>query len=331
MKERAKRKSLLYRAAAAVILLSVLIVPEGCGQNGSAWTERTEVDTSQMPRKFGATYMTMNNPYFVDMNAKIEEMVEANGDILIYRDPAQDQEKQNEQILDMLEEGVVGIFLNPVDWIQVKPALVACKEAGVPVFNIDTRVYDEEYVAFSILSDNYNAGVLCAEDMMAKKKEADIVILDSPGTNSIIERVKGFKDTIEGHEEYRIVVEAHGMGELEVSMDEMGRILESGMFFDVVLGGNDPTALGALAALQMNQAQEGILLYGIDGSPDGKVMIKEGYLEGSSAQRPILIATTAVEMAYDYLNQKEVEEYVMIPVTLITRNNIEEFDVAGWQ
>ena len=29
-------------------------------------------------------------------------------------------------------------------------------EAGVPVFNIDTRVYDKEYVAFSILSDNYN-------------------------------------------------------------------------------------------------------------------------------------------------------------------------------
>ena len=77
--------------------------------------------------------------------------------------------------------------------------------------------------------------------------------------------------------------------------------------------------------------QEGILIYGIDGSPDGKVMIKEGYMEGSSAQRPLLIANTAAKMAYDYLDGKPVEEHVVIPVTLITKNNIHEFDIAGWQ
>lgn len=293
--------------------------------------EEAEELENKTPKKFGATYMTMNNPYFQDMNAELEEIVEANGDILIYRDPAQDQEKQNEQIFDMLEEGITALFLNPVDWVTVKPALIACHEAGVPVFNIDTLVYDEEYVAFSILSDNYNAGVLCALDMMEKMDSARIVILDSPGTNSIIERVQGFKDTIEGHDEYEIVIEDHGMGELEVTMDVMNEIVQDGINFDVVLGGNDPTALGALAALQMNQKQEGIMIYGIDGSPDGKVMIREGYMEGSSAQRPILIATTAAEMAYDYLAGKEVEEHVIIPVTLITRSNIHEFDIAGWQ
>jgi len=282
-------------------------------------------------KKFGVTYMTMNNPYFQDMNAKLEEIIEANGDILIYRDPSQDQSKQNEQIFDMLEEGITALFLNPVDWIEVKPALLACEEAGVPVFSIDTRVYDEQYVAFSILSDNYNAGVLCAEDMMKKLDSANIVIIDSPGTNSIIERVQGFKDTIAGHDEYKIVIEDHGMGELEITMDIMNEILQKDVDFNVVLGGNDPTALGALAALQMNQKQEGIIIYGIDGSPDGKVMIKEGYMEGSSAQRPLVIATTAAEMAYDYLAGKTVERNVTIPVTLITKDNIDEFDLAGWQ
>ena len=57
--------------------------------------EEAEELENKTPKKFGATYMTMNNPYFQDMNAELEEIVEANGDILIYRDPAQDQEKQN--------------------------------------------------------------------------------------------------------------------------------------------------------------------------------------------------------------------------------------------
>ena len=114
-------------------------------------------------------------------------------------------------------------------------------------------------------------------------------------------------------------------------MDVMQELLRSGQEFDVVLGGNDPTALGALAALQMNQMQDGILIYGIDGSPDGKVMIKEGYMEGSSAQQPLLIANEALAMAYAYLDGEEVEKLVIVPVAMITRDNIDDFDLAGWQ
>lgn len=327
MQEKAGNYKILYAGAFAFLFLAAIVF-FGCG-NGQ---EQGRADSaSKKPRKFGATYMTMNNPYFQDMNAQIEEIVEANGDILIYRDPAQEQEKQNEQIMDMLEEDITAIFLNPVNWETVRPALIACKEADVPVFVIDTLVYDDEYVAFSILSDNYDAGVQCAEDMMKKKDSARIVMIDGPGMKSIEDRAQGFLDTIEGHEEYKVVNVQHGTGELEVAMDLMEKVIHSGVSFDVVLGGNDPTALGALAALQMNQKLDGILIYGIDGSPDGKVMINEGYMEGSSAQRPIVIADQALEMAYDYLDGKEVEKLVIVPVTMITRDNIDEFDLAGWQ
>ena len=60
-------------------------------------------------------------------------------------------------------------------------------------------------------------------------------------------------------------------------------------------------------------------------------MINEGYLEGSSAQRPIVMADMAVAMAYDYISGKEVEKLVIVPVTLITKDNIDEFDISGWQ
>lgn len=283
------------------------------------------------PRKFGATYMTMNNPYFIVLNDAIKEVVEANGDYLITRDPAKDQEKQNRQIMDMIEEGVVAIFLNPVDWKGVKPALIACKEAGVPVFNVDTYVYDTEYVVSTIASDNYNAGVLCAKDMMSKLDKANIVILDEPSINSIIQRVRGFKDTIQGNENYNVVIQKPAAGELEIAMDVMEEIIEMQISFDVVFGGNDPTALGALAALEAHHTRDGILIYGIDGSPDGKMMIKEGYLEGSSAQYPKEIGRIAAEVAYAYLNGEKVERNIVVPVTLITDENLEDFAIDEWQ
>ena len=305
-----------------IINFIVLTLLAGCSFNGGS---------AGKSYKFGATYMTMNNPYFRDMNGVIEEMVEANGDVLIYRDPAQDQDKQNEEIEDMIAEGVSGIFLNPVDQEKVLPALKKCKEAGIPVFVVDTLVKDEDYVTFSILSDNYDAGVQCANELIAENRPVKVVVIDAPGINSMEDRAAGFMDTVKDCDNIEIVDVRHGTGVFEVAMDLMENAVDEGVDFDVIFGANDPTALGALAALQKNQIEEGILIYGIDGSPDGKVMIKEGYMVGSSAQYPLEIAEQAVEMAYDYLNGKEVEKQVIVPVTMITSDNVDDFDLYGWQ
>lgn len=284
----------------------------------------------QEPKKFGATYMTMNNPYFIALNESIREGIEANGDVLITRDPAQNQDRQNAQIKEMIDEGVTAIFLNPVDWTEVSEALELCKEAGVAVFNVDTNVYEKDMVESIIWSDNYQAGVQCAEDMIKKKEKADILIMKHYNVQSTNERVQGFLDTIEGHDEYKIVDEITTTSEFEVAMEEMDRILDKDLKFDVVLGGNDPTALGALAGLQSNHVTEKILIYGIDGSPDAKEMIKKGYLEGTSSQQPVKMGKKAVETAYKYLRGEPVEKDIMIDVIMITNENLNDFDIDGW-
>ena len=72
---------------------------------------------------FGSTYMTMNNPYFNVLNENLRDTIEANGDILITRDPAQSQSRQNAQIIDMLNEGIDILFANAVDRSGIESAL----------------------------------------------------------------------------------------------------------------------------------------------------------------------------------------------------------------
>ncbi|MDY3122396.1 sugar ABC transporter substrate-binding protein [Suipraeoptans intestinalis] len=282
-------------------------------------------------RKFGATYMTMNNPYFEVLDENIKEIVEGNGDILITRDPLQDQEKQNAQIRDMIDEGIDVLFLNPVDWKGIQSSLELCRKKKIPVFVMDTPVYEKELVVSTILSDNYEAGAACAKDMMRKRQSAKIVIVYSQNINSTSERVKGFLDTIREHPEYQVVAKKNGAAELEVGMREMKKIINEGITFDVVLGGNDPTALGCIAAMQKMNKEEGVMVYGIDGSPDAKAMIKAGYMEATSAQSPVRIGMKAAETAYEYLDGKPVEQEIKIPVTLITRDNMKNYSISGWQ
>lgn len=301
-----------------VIALCMALFFSGC-------TKKSE----QEKHIFGATYMTRNNPYFDVLNDEIAEGVEANGDKLIVRDPLQDQEKQNQQILDMIDEGIEILFLNPVDKVKVKPALQACKKAGVEIINIDTQVDDSEYVLATIETDNYQAGQECARDMMKRVDSARIIILDNSMQDSIVQRVRGFLDTIEGHPEYQVVKQIFSGGEIEISAEVVSELLDED--FNVVFGGNDPSALGALAALQKAGKEEGILIYGIDGSPDFKAMLDLGYVTGTSSQSPETIGKMATEMAYRALRGESVEKYVKLPSRLITRENLKNYDIDGWQ
>ncbi|MDR7811809.1 sugar ABC transporter substrate-binding protein [Lacrimispora sp.] len=312
------------RTGRFILVITILALLPGCRRN--------EIDPRQHEALlFGATYMTRNNPYFDVLNQGIEEVVVANGDILLTRDPLQDQEKQNEQILELIHEGICMLFLNPVDWEAVTPALDACKEAGVAVINVDTAVKDRDSVISIIETDNYQAGQICALDMMKRKKSANIIILDNPIQMSITYRSQGFTDAIAGNDNYRVVYRHAAAGEIEVSSKVMEEILRKNIDFDVILGGNDPTALGALAALQQARQEEGILIYGIDGSPDFKSILDMGYVTGTSAQSPKSIGRVAAETAYQYLAGEPVEKYISLPSTLITKDNLENYEIDGWQ
>lgn len=312
------KKYLLAIGSAAMIVLLI------------GWILNIGVE-SCVPRLFGATYMTRNNAFFDVLHETIEEVVEENGDILIVRDPCQSQEKQNAQIQEMIDEGIEVLFLNPVDWEKVKPALELCRQEDVIVINVDTLVKDTEYVTFIVETDNYKAGVLCAEDMMKRVDHAQIVILENAIQSSAVNRVQGFLDTIAANDNYQVVYTASGAGEFEVSAEVMADFLTKEIEFDVVLGENDPSALGALAALQQRRMEEGVLIYGIDGSPDFKYMLELGQVSGTSAQSPKTIGKVAAKTVYDYLNGIEIDPYISIEPYMINRENLELYEINSWQ
>lgn len=281
--------------------------------------------------KFGATYMNMNNEFFIALNDGIKAVVEANGDSLEALDPALDQNKQISQIEDLIAQKVDAIFLNPVDWKGVKPALDAAKKAGIPIINVDAPVFDEDLVDCIVASDNYKAGVLVAQDVMKRLKSANVVILEHPTAKSAIDRTKSFEDTVKDKPEYKIVAKQSSDGQLEQAIPVMENIIQAQKKIDVVMALNDPTALGALAALQAAKRDKETLVYGVDGAPNAKKLIKDGKITGTAAQSPKGIGKTAAETMYKILKGEKVEKLILVPVTLITKDNVDQFGTDGWQ
>ena len=67
------------------------------------WALHTD-DVRNARLRIGATYMTMNNPFYSVIDEELRLMIESRGDILLTRDPALSQERQNEQIRNLLHE-----------------------------------------------------------------------------------------------------------------------------------------------------------------------------------------------------------------------------------
>ncbi len=282
-------------------------------------------------RLFGASYMTMNNPFYTVVNDEISTVVEANGDRLITRNPELNAQRQSEQIYDLIEEGVEAIFINPVDYEAIMPAIRAAKEKGILIIDVDTELSDEDAADCSIISDNYNAGVQCAQYLMEQKRKANIVLLEHSTTKSGTDRMRGFLDTIKENKNYKIVAREQCKGQLEYAMPAMQKVIERGVAFDTVFTLNDPSALGAMAALEENSMLKEVDVLSVDGSVEGKSMVKEGNMLATSAQFPTKIGQIAVKQLYSILDGEKYEKKVIVPVTLITKDNVELYGTDGWQ
>ena len=156
-------------------------------------------------RVFGATYMTMNNPYFQTLDAQIQGHLELRGDVLLTRDAAMDQQRQNQEIQELVDAGVCAIFMTPVEWDTSKEGVQIAAAAGVPVIVVDAPIQASELAACSVLSDNYQAGVLCARHLLSLRDSAKILLLEHITARSGADRIQGFKDTIAGHEGFEIL------------------------------------------------------------------------------------------------------------------------------
>lgn len=281
---------------------------------------------------FGVSYMTMNNPFYKIINNEILKVVEKNNDALITLDPELDVDKQNEQIYKFIDAKVDGIFINPIDFEQIEPALQAAKRANIPVIIIDAPVSDESLVNCTIVSDNYEAGVQCAKDMMERLDSANIVLLKHTTAKSAKERIEGFLSVIDNNEKYKVINEAECDGQLEIAMPKMQEIIEETPDIDVVMALNDPSALGALAALEKNNKND-VMVYGIDGTPEIKALIgRNQMIVGTVAQSPIKMGQIAVENMYNILNgKKKIEKNIIIPISLINKENLFKYDEDRWQ
>ena len=238
-----KKRWILCTVAVLCIAAALL----GCGKKNVGTPEDNAVveeddkkndNTGEGGRLFGFSGIDMSNPFYDTLKNSVQTALEAQGDRLMVRDPASDADLQNEQIRELINEGVQAVFLCPVDWEKITPALEALKEADIPVINLDTEVKETSLVSAFVGSDNENAGYVCGQDLLVQKPDGGkIVIVESPGVNSVNERITGFEEAIT-NSGFEVVKRIEALGDSSNVKDEMTQVLSENSEIDAVMCGS---------------------------------------------------------------------------------------------
>ncbi|MDE7478893.1 MAG: substrate-binding domain-containing protein [Lachnospiraceae bacterium] len=289
------------------------------------------VNQKENAHLIGASYMTMNNEFYKIMSEEISARVEAEGDKMVLRDPALDADRQVRQITEMLDMGADVLVVTPVEQKGLASVLEQAKKQGVIIVVVDSNIYDESWADCTITSDNYNAGKLVGEYFLQQNHNAKLIIMTHEMAQSGQDRVQGFLDVVENQDSIDIVKRIECEGQLEIAMPKLQEAIDDGVEFDSVFCLNDLASVGVVAALEDNHMLDTVNVYGVDASPDSKVLIKEGMMRASVAQFPSEIGSETADVIYRLLEGEAVQKNIMVPVELITESNVEAFGTDRWQ
>jgi len=240
----------------------------------------------------------------------------------------QDAATQISQIEQCVTEGYGAILFEPVDPDGLRDAAKAASDAGVVVINIISACTDWESAGIAAIScgDNVKAGeneMQHVADLLDGK--GNIAILTGPsGDAGGLQRLEGYENILANYPDMVQVVEPADCQWDTASAQATVESWLSAYDLDAIVCENDGMAVGAGNAAGANS---GIVITGVDGTPDGYEAIKDGRITGTVAQDGGTMAAKGLEAAVTLLGGGSLDNNVIITDSVwIDSSNVADYE-----
>ena len=314
----------ISRLKKAAVLCITVILLAGCQRTRTETAPKEPSAGEEGKIRIGITFYSLRNEFTVRIvNAALDRANELGVELVVY-DGNYDSRMQILQVEEMLKEGVDGIILNPQDVDACAACVDLAVAADVPVVGVNTKVNHKDLTSY-VGSRDLTAGTL----LMDKAAElldghGSIVVLEGPiGQSAQEERREGIHQTLEAYPDITILSEKSGNWSRSESMSVMKNWMQSFENIDLVIAQNDEMALGALDAVK--EADNDILIIGMDGDPEALKAVQDGELAATFFQDAEAQGVKALEILLDCIEGREVEKNYWIDFEEVTPENAGQF------
>jgi len=284
--------------------------------------QRTEQQSAI--KTIGIALLTRNHIFYKDLEDGLREEAAKHKYELVFTSADFDLGKQLSQIEDFVTQKVDAIIVCPVDSKGVGPGIKKANEAMIPVFTADIGAQEGEVVSH-IASDNVAGGRLAGEYMgKLLGGKGNIAIINQPAVTSVLDRVKGFRESIAKYPDIKIVADVNGQSVRDKALQATADVLQAQPLLDGIFGINDDSALGALDAVQQFN-RTNIAIIGYDATPPAcDAIMRESALKADVIQYPKKIGATTIESVQKYFSGKSVPREIPVEVGIIDRDGLKK-------
>ena len=311
-----------------LVLLLLTALPAGllsCQRGG---------EQSQGRPRIALVMKTANNPFFIEMQKGAEEAAKRlNVDLVVQAAEREvDVEKQMQIVENLIQTRVAALCVTPSGSREIVPAIEKANRAGIPVVIVDTRVDAKALsesggkIATFIGSDNYEGGKLAGEFLVKQLGgRGKVAVLEGiPGHETGDSRLRGFRDALKAAPGVEIVASQTANWERDQGFNVFQNILQSHPDVQAVFACSDLMALGAVEAIAAAKKTGQIAVVGFDALSEARDAVRQGTMVATVAQSPDRMGALAVENAYRILKGEQVKEEYVVPIKLITKENVDE-------
>lgn len=290
------------------------------------------VANASSPKKIasiGLMVQDMSNPFFSAMDRGAKRAAKAIGATVNTQDAQLDLANQNTQIDAFIQQGVNLIVVSAVDESGIEPAIARAKQAGIIVIAVDTPAKGADAV---VMTDAVQAGEKSCDYLFTKLGgQGNVLLVDGTPIQTIIDRINGCKKVAKKYPGIKIVGQQASKNDRASGLMVTTDMLTANPGVKGIFGMNDPSALGAVLAVEQAGKSSSIIVTGVDGSPEGVAELKRkgSPFIGTATQNPGAMVEKAVAIASDMLNGKQpAEKTILIPSVLVTRDSVGQY--PGW-
>lgn len=289
-------------------------------------SEETTAKTDAGTKKkyvIGLAMNTQTNPFFVDVKDGVQKAADELGVELYITDAQDDPAVQMKDVENLITKKPDCIIIDTCDSDAIVSSIEDCNKAGIPVLTMDREASGGDvvsHIGYDAIKSGKLAGQYLADTLGGK---GNIVELQGiMGTNVAQNRSKGFNEIISQNPDMKIVACQVADFDRAKGMSVMENILQANDHIDGLYAANDEMLLGALEAIEAAGRLDEITMIGCDAIDDTIEAIKAGKVEATIAEPPFFLGKAILKTAYDYLEGKNVEKYVILDNELVTSENV---------
>lgn len=219
------------------------------------------------------------------------------------------------------------IIIQPNNGEAQRPYAEKAVQAGIITITTNARISGIEG-ASSVDADPYMQAKVNAELALKQVPEnANVVVLNGPpGNFHADERRKSWQqEFLDKRPDVKIVGEEIANWNKDEAMNYMETWVQANEKIDAIISMNDNMAAGALEVVKDNPKFKDILAYGVDGTAEAVLLIKDGKMTSTSLQSAYDLATALLSTSHKLLTGEEKQIDTDIDCPLITKDNVDQY------